>query len=118
MEKTFMEIQKLHDMLTEANIPHTFGPCWDGLQIRVYADEEMTNELDDCILHSGSHGYSEGLLETYCLGDCDGWETAEDVFKGWQEMYRKANQPKDTHCDCTIIGAGGEKWEGSAPTWD
>lgn len=91
MEK-FTEIQKLHEMLTEASIPHTFTPLWDGLQIRVYADEEMTNELDDCVLHSGSHGWPNGLLETFCLGDCAGWETAEDVFAGWQEMYAKAQK--------------------------
>ena len=118
MARTFMEIQKLHEMLVEANIPHIFAPIWDGFQICIYADGELTNRLDDCVLHSGSHGWSNGLLETYTLGGCEGWETAEQVFKGWQEMYHKANQPKDTHCDCTIIGAGGEEWEGSAPTWD
>lgn len=91
MEK-FTEITKLHDMLKEAGIPHTFGPCWDGLQICVYADEEMENELDDCVCHSGSHGYSEGLLETFCLGDCEGWETAEQVFEGWKKMYDKAHK--------------------------
>ena len=90
MEKTFMEIQKLHDMLKEANIPHVLVPCWDGLQIRVYADEEMSVELDDCVLHSGSHGYHEGLLETYTLNDCEGWETAEEVFEGWKKMYEDA----------------------------
>jgi hypothetical protein len=91
MEK-FTEIMKLRDLLTEANIPHAFGPCWDGLQIRVYADEEMENELDDCVCHSGSHGYSEGLLETFCLSDCEGWETAEQVFEGWKKMYDEAHK--------------------------
>ena len=82
----FAEIKKLRKMLTEADIPHTFERCWDGFQIRIYADEEMTNELDDCVYHGGSHGYSEGLLETYCLSGCEGWETAEQVFKGWKKM--------------------------------
>ena len=85
------EICKLDRMLTEANIPHTFMRCWDGMQIRIYADYELANELDDCIIHSGSHGYQSGLLETYRLNDCEGWETAEQVFKGWQEMYQDAN---------------------------
>lgn len=114
----FGEIRKLYEMLNKANIPCTLAPLYDGWQIRIYADEEKSVELDDCVLHSGSHGWPNGLLETFCLGDCEGWETAEQVFKGWQEMYHKANQPKDTHCDCTIIGADGEEWEGSAPTWD
>lgn len=91
---TFDEIKKLHKMLTEANIPHTFGefpiPIAVGYQIRIYSDAEMTNELDDAICHSGSHGYSRGLLETYVLGGCEGWETAEQVFKGWKKMYEKA----------------------------
>ena len=91
---TFDEIKKLHKMLTDTNIPHTFGefpiPIAVGYQIRIYSDAEMTNELDDAICHSGSHGYSRGLLETYVLGGCEGWETAEQVFKGWKKMYEKA----------------------------
>ena len=81
----FAEIKKLHKMLTEADIPHTLEHCWDGLQIRIYADEEMTNEIDDCICHTGSHGYANGLLETYTLNECNGWETAEQVFEGWKK---------------------------------
>ena len=92
MEKTFMEIQKLHEMLTEENIPHIFRPLYDGFQIRVYADEELANELDDCVLHSGSRGFHNGLLETFCLGNCEGWETAEQVFEGWKKMYEKENK--------------------------
>ena len=90
----FAEIKKLHKMLTEADIPHTFGEflfC-EGYQIRIYADEEMTNEIDDCICHTGSHGYANGLLETFELGSCEGWETANQVFTGWLEMYQKAQK--------------------------
>lgn len=117
----FTEIHKLHEMLIEAEIPHTFGaipiPAVGGYQIRIYADKEMTVELDDAICHRYSHGYPEGLLETYRLNNCDGWETAEQVFEGWQKMYADANQPVGI-CDCSIIGADGEIWEGSAPSWD
>ena len=95
--ETFAEIQKLHEMLTEEGIPHTFKPLFDGLQIRVYADDAMTNEIDDCVCHSGSHGWSNGLLETFALSECEGWETAEDVFAGWKKMYDKANLPKNNH---------------------
>ena len=91
---TFMEIQKLHDMLRDADIPHILALLWDGLQIRVYADQEMTNELDDCVLHSGSHGFHRGLLETYTLGACEGFETAEEVFEGWKKMYEKAQRER------------------------
>ena len=114
----FTEINKLHSLLTEANIPHTFADLFDGKQIRIYADEEMENELDDCIIHLGSHGHQNGLLETYALSGCDGWETAEQVFEGWLKMYQQANKKKTDTCDCTIIGANGEVWEGYAPSWD
>ena len=117
----FTEIRKLHEMLTEAGIPHTFeefpDPIMGGYQIRIYADKEMTVELDDAVCRRYSHGYAEGLLETYRLNNCDGWETAEQVFEGWQKMYANVNPPADT-CDCSLIGAGGEIWEGSAPSWD
>jgi hypothetical protein len=112
----FTEIEKLDKMLTDANIPHTYRPCWDGKQIRMYADLTMKIELDDAVIHFGSHGVQKGLLESYNLGGCDGWETADEIFSGWVDMYRKA-QPK-SHCDCSIIGAGGEEWKGTMPSWD
>lgn len=112
----FTEINKLSAMLTQAGIPHTFEDCFDGKQIRMYADLTKKIELDDAIIHFGSHGVQRGLLESYNLGGCDGWETADEIFSGWVDMYRKA-QPK-SYCDCSIIGAGGEKWEGSMPSWD
>lgn len=92
----FAEINKLHKMLTEAGIPHTFGEfpitfC-KGYQIRIYADEELTKEIDDCVCHAFSHGFSEGLLETLVLSGCEGYETAEQVFKGWKKMYKKINK--------------------------
>ena len=86
------EMNKLHEMLLSAGIPHTFksmsslfGP--DALQIRLYSDNTYTNELDDAIFHRGSHGYHCGLLETYSLGECAGFETAEEVFEGWKEIF-------------------------------
>lgn len=112
----FTEINKLNEMLTKAGIPHTYKDLFDGKQIRMYADLTCKIELDDAVIHSGSYGVRQGLLETYTLGNCDGWETAEQVFDGWLEMYRKA-LPKNT-CKCTIIDAEGEEWHGSMPSWD
>lgn len=86
------EMNKLHEMLLSARIPHTFqcmdpgfGP--DALQIRIYSDNTYTHELDDAVFHRFSHGYALGLLETYTLGDCDGFETAKQVFEGWKKMF-------------------------------
>jgi galactokinase/mevalonate kinase-like predicted kinase len=87
----FREIDKLKDLLVEADIPHTFAPMFSGWQIRIYADEKLTNELDDAVIHEGSHGFQNGLLETFLLGGCEGWETAEQVFEGWLKMYQQAN---------------------------
>lgn len=114
----FTEINKLHNLLTEANIPHIFADFFDGKQISIYADEAMENQLDDAVIHSGSFGHQNGLLETYALTSCKGWETAEEVFEGWLKMYQQADKKQTDTCDCTIIGAGGEVWEGSAPSWD
>lgn len=114
----FTEIEKLHDMLRKAGIPHTYAEMYDGRQIRVYADEELTNEIDDAVIHSGSHGVQNGLLETYSLSGCDGWETAEQVFEGWQKMYLLTKGINQKTAECSMIGAGGEIWEGFAPSWD
>lgn len=113
----FTEIYKLDTMLTKAGIPHTFRDLFDGKQIRLYADGMMQDELDDAVIHFGSIGSREGLLESCCLGECSGRETADQIFKGWMEMYLKA-QPYRSSCNCSIIGAGGEEWEGSMPSWD
>jgi hypothetical protein len=89
------EITKLHNLLTEAKIPHTYLPLDRGMQIRVYADKEMTNELDDVICTKYSCGREKGLLETYRLNGCEGCETAEEVFEGWMKWYHKAREVKE-----------------------
>jgi hypothetical protein len=87
------EITKLHEMLTKANINHTFTTMdenlygKDAMQIRIYQDVALQKELDDVVFHRFSHGYTQGLLETYNLGECEGFETAEQVFKGWMEKF-------------------------------
>lgn len=88
-----LEITKLHYLLEDSGIPHTFEKLNhesygdNAYQIRLFADSKMTKVLDDCIYHKFSHGYIEGLLETYCLNACRGYEDAEEVFKGWAKMY-------------------------------
>ena len=84
------EIKKLRSLLVKAGIPHTFSPLYDGAQIRLYADSQLIHQLDDAVIHSGSHGVQGGLLETFCLSDCEGWETAEQIFEGWKKMYEEA----------------------------
>lgn len=87
------EMNKLHEMLFDAGINHTFMPMdtnlfgADALQIRIYRDSTFQEELDDVVFHRYSHGYAQGLLETYILGRCDGFETAEQIFKGWKKKF-------------------------------
>ena len=88
----FNEIYKLNDLLNKAKIPHTFMLFDDGYQIKIFENEKMIYPLDDCVLNRYSHGSEKGLLETYFLGKCQGYETAEEVFKGWQKKYNKAKK--------------------------
>ncbi len=87
------EINKLHEMLFNAGINHTFMAMDENVfganavQIRIYRDSTFQEELDDVVFHKYSHGYAHGLLETYALGECDGYETAEQVFNGWMEKF-------------------------------
>lgn len=43
--------------------------------------------VDDVVYHAFSHGYEEGLLESYVAGDCNGYETAEEILTKWAEMF-------------------------------
>ena len=88
----FNEIKKLAKMLVEANIPCDVFEIYDGYQVVLYADKELKKRLDDAVCHGGSHGRELGLLETYTLNDCCGYETAEQVFEGWEKMYKKAQK--------------------------
>ena len=87
------EIAKLHEMLFNTGINHTFMTMnknifgESAMQIRIYRDATFQEELDDVVFHKFSHGYTMGLLETYALGECEGFETAEQVFKGWMEKF-------------------------------
>lgn len=87
------EMNKLHKMLLDAGINHIFMPMntsifgENALQIRIYRDDTFQKELDDVVFHDFSHGNQLGLLETYRLGNCDGYETAEQVFNGWMKKF-------------------------------
>ena len=87
------EIVKLHEMLCKASVPHTFTKMdenafgTNSFQICIYRDSSYQKVLDDVVFNKYSHGYDLGLLETYSLSKCEGFETAEEVFKGWMEKY-------------------------------
>lgn len=85
----FTEIYKLKEMLDAEGIPNSLEPLYDGLQIKVYHDAEKLKNFDDAVIHLFSHGSEKGLLETYCLNNCDGYETAKQIFKGWKKIFKK-----------------------------
>lgn len=93
MEHTkYNEIIKLHEMLTEANIPHEFHRLYDGYQICYPAKQ---NCIADAIEHYGSYGNDEDTLEIMGLLTEEEWEqdgvlghlTAEEVFKRFKSHY-------------------------------
>ena len=90
MKYDLTEFEKLIDLLAEAGIPYTKENVFDGVQVRIFADEEKTQEIDDAIIHSGSRGCGTGLLETFLLNDCRGFETAGQIFEGWLAWYEEA----------------------------
>lgn len=65
-----------------------FTNCVGMRQINLL--DQDGEKVDDVIFGEGSHGYEEGLLETYNLGDCEGYETADQVFEGWKKMIENA----------------------------
>lgn len=77
------EIEKLYNLCMEAGMNVSIQDMWGGKQVRFY--DNLGNLLDDAICHGCSHGHEQGLLETFSLNDCDGYETAEQVFEGWKE---------------------------------
>ena len=87
------EMNKLHEMLLKAGINHTFIPLDENffgagsLQICIFRDSTLEEELDDVIFCKFSHGHARGLLESNRLSNCGGWETAEQVFEGWMEKF-------------------------------
>lgn len=93
------EIKRLHKMLNEANIPHTFTDDMFGdyvlhpsYQIVI---EKDGNRLCDVVYHGSSYGYWDGLLEIMGglteeereLDDVLGYLTADEVFKRFKYCY-------------------------------
>ena len=79
----FKEFDKLVNLVEEAGWEHKINDLHGGKQIKIYNDTEGL--VDDAVIHQFSNGRQGGLLETYILGECRGWETAEEVFEGWKE---------------------------------
>lgn len=104
LDESYTEILKLHKLLIDANIPHTFDRFLDGWQI-VYPNNE--NRVADAIQHYGSYGSEKNLLEIMGLltptekenDSVLGCLTAEDVFNRMREHYTAHNHVRKTNYD-------------------
>ena len=91
----FTEIYKLKDMLEKAGIPFVFRKLYEGYQI-VYPSDDRGKRICDAVIHFGSYGHEEGLLEIMGLvneeeiGDSvEGYLTAEEVFGRIEKHYQE-----------------------------
>ena len=67
-------INKLAQLLDEADIPYTRNPIWDGEQIRI-------GTLCDAVYHNFSYGNEDDLLEI--MGALTEEEAENDSVLGW-----------------------------------
>lgn len=79
----YREIMKLGMLLTINKIPHKTLYCAYGIQIAIFGKEG--NYLDGAILRPDQNG----LLITYRFKDYSLYETAQEIFEGWNEKYWK-----------------------------
>lgn len=109
--KSYDEIFKLEAMLKAEGIPFVYHRQPDMCGFQICYPEDGDNRVCSIILHSGSYGREQGLLEIMGLLKPDeeqydsvaGYLTAEDVFERiashhdgkWREYY-KAHSPKKT----------------------
>lgn len=110
--KSYDEIFKLEAMLKEAQIPFVFKrhPGMNGFQIcyPTYGRERICS----VILHNGSYGREQGLLEIMGLlmpwedgDDVLGYLTADDVFERikahhadkWEELVAERKEKEGIH---------------------
>jgi hypothetical protein len=109
--KSYDEIFKLEAKLKAEGIPFVYHRLSDMCGFQICYPEDGGNRVCSIILHSGSYGRGEGLLEIMGLlkpdeeqwDDVAGYLTADDVFERikahhdgkWSEYY-KAHSPKKT----------------------
>ena len=79
----FTEMDKLQAYLDKKGIDYVRQSIYDGQQIIAF--DEKSNRLWDVILHSGSYGMEDNLLEAMGEtlighGDVEGYLTAVDVI--------------------------------------
>lgn len=88
LKDDYQEILKLHEMLEEAEIPHTIVQVMDGWHLCYPVREPLEKRVCSVIEHYGSYGREQDLLEIMGLLTAEeeqddsvcGYLTAEEVF--------------------------------------
>ena len=97
----FAEMDKLEQLLVEADIPYEKSRVFGGKQLQYPC--KGSDRVCSVILHKGSYGRSEGLLEIMGLLtdeelECDdvvGYLTADDVFSRIKNHWEKKGGKDD-----------------------
>lgn len=109
--KSYDEIFKLEAMLKAEGIPFVYHRRPDMCGFQICYPEDGENRVCSIILHSGSYGREQGLLEIMGLlkpeeeehDSVAGYLTAEDVFERikahhggkWREYYKAHEEEED-----------------------
>lgn len=81
----FNEFDKLVKMCESGGWTYKVESLYDGAKLTLFDSDG--NEIDDAVIHQYSYGAELGLLETLSLGECKGFETAEQIFNGWAACF-------------------------------
>lgn len=79
----YTEFNKLVKLCKEAEWAIDIHPLFDGQQVTLYKNGVV---VDDAAIHYGTHGVKMGLLETYVVNKCKGFETGSYVFQEWKKL--------------------------------
>lgn len=116
----YTEIERLHEMLTKAEIPHSFEPAFGGYQIRY---KHHGQQICSAISHHYSYGGDKNKIEIMGLltpaeamnDGVAGYLTADDVFNRiFQHWYNN----RTVWANGFALGADQEPWDVSMPSWD
>lgn len=84
-EINFSEFDNLAEMCKSEGWAYKVEALYNGAKLTLLDNDG--NELDDAVIHKYSHGAELGLLETFSFGECEGFETAEQIFNGWTAYF-------------------------------
>lgn len=81
----FNEFDKLVEMCKSEGWTYKVESLFDGAKLTLFDNDG--DEVDDAVIHQYSSGAELGLLETFGLGESEGFETAEQIFNGWAACF-------------------------------